>query len=111
MGLRTKLAWFDFLSEVVRAEPVVVRGSLAFGLKSVARALHSHGLIETQWGDGPADGLRAMVGAWWCHHEARRLACRMTDLDLMRQMRDYNEVDCRVMWEAVRHLRSRAGTS
>ena len=44
--------WFDFLREVMWAEPVVVRGALAFGLKAVAKALHRHGLIKTSWGDG-----------------------------------------------------------
>src|SRR5690606_19087247 len=45
------LAWFDLWDRVFRAEPVVVRGALSFGLKAVAKALHSHGLIETSWGD------------------------------------------------------------
>ena len=89
-GWPERLPWFDFLSEVVRAEPVVIKGSLAFGIKSFARALHSHELIETYWGDGPTDGLRAMIGAWWCHHEAQRLGCNMTDLDLMKEIQDYN---------------------
>ncbi len=40
-----ELNWFDFLSEVVREEPVAVRGSLGFGLKSVAKAMHKLGLI------------------------------------------------------------------
>ena len=97
--------WFDFLGQVVKREPITVKGALAFGLKAFAKALHSHGLIETNWEDGPADGLGAMTGAWWCHHEAVRRGCRMIDLDLMQEIRDYNEVDCRVMWEAIRYLR------
>jgi predicted RecB family nuclease len=93
--------WFDFLGEVVREEPVVIRGALGFGLKAVARALHAHGLIETLWSDGPADGLGAMVGAWWCQQQGSTL----TELDLMQEIVRYNEVDCRVMMEAVRHFR------
>ena len=42
--------WFDLWARVVRKEPVAVRGALNFGLKSFARALHSHGLIETSLG-------------------------------------------------------------
>ncbi|MEX2246204.1 MAG: hypothetical protein WEC75_05910 [Dehalococcoidia bacterium] len=98
--------WFDFLMRVVRQEPVVVRGALAFGLKVIARAMRSHGLIETEWGDGPADGLGAMVGAWWCEEEAGRTSVRLPEIDLMREIIAYNEVDCRVMMEIVRYLRA-----
>ena len=99
------LSWFDFLQQVVRAEPVVVRGALAFGLKAVAKAMHEHGLIETFWGEGPADGMDAMMGAWWCAEEARRTAVPMSRLDLMQDIICYNEVDCKVMMEIVRYLR------
>ena len=97
--------WFDFLQRVVREEPVVVRGSLAFGLKSVARAMHGHGLVSTLWSDGPADGLGAMVGAWWCQDEANRLGVGIRDVDLMDEIAGYNEVDCRVMMEIIAYLR------
>ena len=99
------LGWFDFLRRVVHEEPVVVRGSLAFGLKSVAMAMHAHGLIETLWGDGPADGLGAMVGAWWCAQEAARLGVPIQQIDLMHDIAGYNEVDCKVMMEIIRYLR------
>ncbi len=99
------LNWFDFLQRVVRAEPIVLRGALAFGLKAVAKAMHAHGLIETLWGDGPADGLGAMVGAWWCAEESRRTGVPMSRIDLMQDIICYNEVDCKVMMEIVRYLR------
>ncbi|MEX1253615.1 MAG: hypothetical protein WEE64_04680 [Dehalococcoidia bacterium] len=99
------LRWFDFLRKVMREEPVVIRGALAFGLKAVAKALHSHGLIETTWGDGPTDGLGAMIGAWWCQGEAARRGVPMARLDLMQEIARYNEVDCRVMMETVAYLR------
>ena len=85
------LNWFDFLQRVVRAEPVVVRGTLAFGLKAVAKAMHTHGLIETLWRDGPTDGLGAMVGAWWCAEEAQRTGVPMSRIDLMQDIICYNE--------------------
>ena len=98
--------WFDFLARVVQREPVVVRGSHGFGLKPVTKALHALGLIDTEWGDGPIDGLGAMIGAWWCAHEAERLGAPMLELELMQQIRDYNEVDCRAMMEIVSYLRA-----
>lgn len=98
--------WFDFLNRVVKAEPVIVRGAMAFGLKAFARGLHDHGFIETLWGDGPADGLGAMVGAWWCQGESKRTGVSLESVDLMKEIMAYNEVDCRVMMEAVRYLRA-----
>ena len=98
-------SWFDFLSQVVKREPVVVRGAMGFGLKAVARAMLQHGLIETEWDNGPSDGLGAMVGAWWCEEEAQKLGVRMIDIPLMQEISRYNEVDCKVMMEIVRYLR------
>lgn len=99
--------WFDFLTRVVQQEPVVVRGAHGFGLKAVTKAMHALDLIDIDWDDGPTDGLGAMVGAWWCAHEAKRLGVLMFDLELMRQIRAYNEVDCRAMMEIIRLLRVR----
>ena len=98
--------WFDFLKQVIREEPVVVRGAMSFGLKAVASAMHGHGLLETKWEEGPTDGLGAMVGAWWCAEEALRHGVALGDIPLMREIAQYNEVDCRVMMEIVRYLRA-----
>ena len=100
------LQWFDFLGKVVRVEPVVVKGAFAFGLKAVSTALHSEGLIETLWGDGPVDGLGAMVAAWWCDQEARSQGVHLGAIELMQGVVEYNEVDCKVMMEIIQYLRA-----
>ena len=102
-----QLNWYDFLQRVMRAEPVVVKGALGFGLKAVANAMHDQGLIETSWESSQVDGLGAMVGAWRCNEEARQRGVPMFELPLMREIARYNEVDCRVMMEIVRYLRTR----
>ena len=66
------LVWFDLLHEVVQAEPLVVRGAFSFSLKPIARSLHALGHIQTNWGDGLADGAGAMAGAWSAEVEAKR---------------------------------------
>jgi hypothetical protein len=102
----TILPWFDFLTEVIRPVPVTVKGAFNFSLKSLAKAMHAARLIETTWGDGPTDGLGAMVGAWWCDAEAARVDGSMRDFELMREIERYNEVDCRAMAELVAWLRA-----
>jgi hypothetical protein len=98
--------WYDFLGRVVRKEPVTTKGALAFGLKAIAKAMFAHGLIRTRWQDGPVDGLAAMIGAWRCEAEARETGVTLPNLPLMRSIADYNEVDCKVMWEIISYLRA-----
>ena len=100
------LGWYDFLMRVMREEPVVIRGALGFGLKAVANAMHTQGLIETSWADSPVDGLGAMVGAWRCDQAARNQGISMSELPLMKEIACYNEIDCKVMMEIVRYLRN-----
>ena len=100
------LNWYDFLSKVVQPEGVAVKDAWGFGLKSVASAMRKHGMIDTDWADSPVDGLGAMVGAWRCDGEARKKGTSMAEEPLMKDIADYNEVDCRVMMEIIRYLRS-----
>ena len=100
-----ELAWFDFYTQVMLAEPVVVKGAMDFGLKSIVKAFNSHGFVDTLWRDGPADGLGAMIGAFWCDQKAREEGGSMRSNALMQQISDYNEVDCLVMMEAINYLR------
>ena len=100
------LPWFDFLTRVVQPTPVTIKGAFEFGLKSLAKAMHKAGLIETTWDEGPGDGMGAMIGAFWCDREAARLGVSMQDLPVMAGIGKYNEVDCRAMGELVRWLRA-----
>ncbi len=102
----TQPRWFDFLREVIKEEPVVVRGALGFGLKKVVQAIYNHGLIETNWDNSPLDGLGAMVGAWWCAKEGTEQGVPLIQIDLMQSIATYNEVDCKVMMEIVQYLRA-----
>jgi hypothetical protein len=40
-------------------------------------------------------------------NEALRLVTPLIDLELMQEIRDYNEVDCKVIMEVVQYLRER----
>ena len=101
------LGWYDFLTKVIREEPVTVQGALGFGLKAIAKAMHSHGFIETDWPDNQVDGLGAMVGAWRCDARAQQHGISIREVPLMDDIARYNEVDCKVMMEIMRHLRAK----
>jgi hypothetical protein len=104
-GWPTELPWFDVLERVVRAEPVAVTGAFNFGLKAIAKAMHAAGFIESSWGDGPTDGLGAMVGLWSAAAEARERGIPLSAHELVVEIAAYNEVDCRVMSEVLAWLR------
>ena len=99
------LSWYDFLQEVIKKEPVVVKGAFGFGLKAIAGSLNKKGLIETSWDAGPTDGLGAMVGAWWADDEADRQGITMNEIPMVKEISQYNEVDCKVMMEIIEYLR------
>jgi hypothetical protein len=99
------LPWYDLLHDVIQSEPVVVRGAFSFSLKSIARSMRALGIIETDWGEGLADGAGAMAGAWNAAVEAKRRGVALGDTATMREIGRYNEVDCRVMAEILDHLR------
>lgn len=100
------LPWFDILELVVRAEPVSVTGAFNFGLKAIAKAMHAAGFIATTWGDGPTDGLGAMIGTWSAARAAAAAGTAMSSDPLMVEIARYNEVDCRVMAEVLTWLRA-----
>ncbi len=101
------LPWFDLLGEVVKAAPMTVTGAFNFGLKAIAKAMHAQGLIETSWGDGPTDGMGAMVAAWRVDEAVDGSGGKLLDDQLMREVADYNRVDCQVMAEILGWLRRR----
>jgi len=100
-----KLPWLDFLP-VVKEQPFVVKGAFGFGLKAIAKNMFKHGLIETSWGDGPTDGLGAMVGAWYCDKQVEGTDKSMRSISYMKEIEEYNKVDCKVMWEIINYLRN-----
>lgn len=99
------LEWFDLYKEVFYAEPIGVRGASALGLKAVANAMKSHGLIETDWGSSQVDGMGAMTAAWHYDKQAASDGKTLMDYPLMQEVGEYNHVDCTVMWEILDYLR------
>ncbi|HYM96546.1 MAG TPA: hypothetical protein VET26_04540 [Candidatus Sulfotelmatobacter sp.] len=57
------LTWYDLLTQLVRHEPVTVKGARDFKLRSVADALQRLNRISCTWPDHPAGGQEAMAAA------------------------------------------------
>ena len=70
--------------------------------------MHGLGLIQTKCQDGPANGLGAMVGAWWCGDEASKIrSAAIRRAAGMQNIQHYNEVNCKVMMEIIKYLREK----
>lgn len=85
--------WCDLLS-VFKDEPIVVRGAFNFSIKSIGKAMFSHGMISTIWNDDVADGLDAAVQVF------QNFCPSVID-----NIKKYNEVDVKIMWEILVYLR------
>lgn len=93
--------WVDLL-KVFKSEPIIVRGAFSFSLKTVAKAMKEHGMIETVWSDETkcADGREAMLVAWNAYKSKNPLKNKG-----MKEVIKYNEVDVKVLQEILSYIR------
>ena len=95
---------FMDLSKLFRDEPIVVKGSLRFKLKSVSKALYDNRLITTAWDYSSEcnSGLAAMALANKLYNEVTEVTEKN---EIMKEIIKYNEIDCKVLWDILRYLR------
>lgn len=103
--------WCDML-RIFKDEPIVTRGALNFSLKTVVKAFYDNGFIETSYIDSPVNnGLNAMVLAYEehvnfiIHNQQNNNKLNLADSFIIQQIKNYNEIDCKVLWEILRYLR------
>ena len=99
---------FMDLSRLFREEPIVVKGSLRFKLKSISKALFNMGLIKTSWDLSSEcnSGLAAMALANKLYSEAEINNEEVKEENkFMKEIIKYNEIDCKVLWEILVYLR------
>ena len=96
------LQWVDMCSVFTKA-PIVVKGSLTFKLKDIANAMLENGLITTKWESGALEnGLVAMQRSIDYYSSG----CPHGMGWIMDGVKEYNMIDCKVLWDIVRYLRS-----
>ena len=100
-----KLMLIDLL-QFFRSEPIIVKDCFDFGLKTIGKALHKHGLIHTTWTDTD-NGLDAMIKfkeiSEMNHHKQIPLK-RYSEI---KEIIHYNQVDCIVLMEILQFLRDK----
>ena len=95
---------FVDLYQVFLNEPIVVKGALNYSLKSIAKALYNHKIINTIWNTNSqcANGLNAMLIANNIYAKSKNVT---NENPLMKDIEHYNEIDCKCLWEIIRYLR------
>jgi predicted RecB family nuclease len=109
---------FYDLNKVFVQEPIVVKDALNFSLKTIAKALHKNGLIQSIWDNNNecSNGLNAMIMAMNLYDERniinnnkskkRKFICDIEDEEIMKNIIHYNSIDCKVLWEIHELMRS-----
>ena len=92
--------WRD-MYELFQKEPIVLKGCFKFGLKPIAKAMKTHGMISTCIESSCDSGMSAMINAMKCYQES---STPVTS-DMMVDIIKYNEFDCKVLWEILSYLR------
>ena len=92
--------WRD-MYEFFQKEPIVLKGCFKFGLKPIAKAMKTHGMISTCIESSCDSGMSAMINAMKCYQES---STPVTS-DMMVDIIKYNEFDCKVLWEILSYLR------
>lgn len=96
--------WTDML-KLFREEPIVARGMLNFSLKSVVTAFYNNAFINVNYKDSDvSNGLEAMVLAYKLYRCSRPNTC-ISDSIIMNQIKKYNEIDVKALYEIITYLR------
>lgn len=104
-----KVVWID-MCKIFMEEPIVVKGSLKFNLKSITNALNQNNLISISWPrNGPSNGLDAMIEAtnyYRFQDNKRKTKLQQKRNDkVMQSIIEYNKIDCCAVYEIVKYLR------
>ena len=91
---------------VFKKEPIVIKGCLNFGLKSVAKTMHKHKFIKTTWRNSIfSNGTNAMIYAYNEYIKYKKIDEHIKYSSTMQNIAEYNEIDCKVIYEIINYLR------
>lgn len=89
------------LYDIFREDSIVIKDCFNFGLKSIAKAMQKHKMINTQLETVCTSGISAMVKASNCYTNNSD----PINSEVMQDICKYNEFDCKVLWEIISYLK------
>lgn len=98
-----KINFFD-LYKLFYDNNIVINGALTYSLKDIAKAMKKHNMIKTSWdiNNYCGNGLNAMLYAMKLYESSDNIT---KDNDIMKNIIEYNTIDCKVLWEILTFLR------
>lgn len=101
-----KLNWHDLL-KLFHIEPITIKGCLSYSLKEVATSFQKNGFIKSIWKQNVScvSGIDASVGAFIAEKEAKLKGLNFDEISNIKEIQDYNEIDCKVLEEIINYLR------
>lgn len=98
------ISFYD-LNKVFINEPITIKDALNYSLKTVAKALKKHNLIESTWDTSSvcSNGLNAMILA----NNLYETSTNIIDDPTMKEIIYYNEIDCKVLWEIHKLMKTK----
>jgi len=97
--------WVNFY-DIMRKEPIVIKGCLSFGLKAIVSGMHANGLININYDDQDcSNGIQAMADAIEIYNSGVNVLKSKKMISIM----EYNEVDCKAVFEIIQFLRNNNG--
>lgn len=93
------------LLQVLRNESVAMSGLSGYSLKKMAHAMHKGGCIQTIWTQNTEiqNGAGAMIQGEKLYLEEKEEDAKE---EIKKNILQYNEVDCKVMWEISNYFRA-----
>ena len=86
---------------IFKEEPIVVKDCFNFGLKSIAKAMKKHNMINIEIESNCNSGMTAMIKAYECYKKENN----PSSCEIMKDIGKYNEFDCKVLYEILNYLR------
>ena len=103
LRIRGELNWMD-LQVIFRSNGIVYDGMNNFSLKTVAGVMRKLGYIESGWDNEIVDGL----GANLMVIDGLKAGGKLVEMNGMKELIRYNEIDCKVLYEILGYLSSEA---
>lgn len=101
--------WVNFY-DVMRNEPIVMRGALSFGLKAIVKSMKENGLIDIEYDtNGCSNGIEAMADAVKIYRSGGFSKANPENWKKMNEIIAYNEVDCKAVFAIINYLRTNHG--
>lgn len=101
----------DMMEMFLDAE-VVIRGVWGYSVKDIAKGLYRHGLLQEIWEKGEKgnatinSGVGTLATAAGCYKQASKYGIDILQVPQFSSLKEYNEMDCRVMYDLLLFLRN-----